>query len=87
MLHILVELAPCHTIYHFVSALIYSCIRMAAPPPPSSGFPLVAALGVLRCEALPALLRLALAPSRNEAVRRVDDPMAPVPTLLSRRMP
>ena len=57
------------------------------PTTPSPRFPLVAALGVLCCEALPARLRPAPVPSRHEAVRRVDDPLVPVPALLSRPRP
>ena len=69
------------------SAFIYRCLSTAAPSPPSPWFPFVAALGVLRFEALPALLRLAPVSSRREAVCRVDDPPVPVPTLLSRPRP
>ena len=57
---------------------------LATPP----RLPLVAALGVVCCEVLPALnLRLTLVPSRHEAVRRVDDLPVPVLTLLSRPRP
>ena len=42
----------------------YGC----SPPPPSPRFHLIAALGVLCCEALPALLRLVPGPSLHEVV-------------------
>ena len=94
----LVELVPCHVICHDVSAfiniqlswLLYQYGYPSPPPPrpaPPPDFPLVAALGVPCCDALPALSRLAPVPSRHEAVHRVDDSPVPAPTAFSRPRP
>ena len=69
-----------------INLQLYVSVRLL-PPSPSPWFPLVTALGVLCCEALPAPLRLAPVPSRHEAVRRVGDPPGQIPTLLIRPRP
>ena len=54
-LHIFVEPAPCHTMYHFLSGFVHSCISIS--PPPSYSFSLsllLASTAVWRIQVLSA---------------------------------